>query len=151
MIDTKMKWRIVWLVMIGWLAASILTKPADAYKPYTKSPIDRLFTNQVIPANGSVTSDAIEVGFSEIQGFDWHVVPASGNPSINVVFLQCNLSTDTYSLWAPLDGSTVTNDVTITTARGGSGVLLSPSLLMKVRLNNTASQSANVTLRSLCQ
>lgn len=107
---------------------------------------------EVIAPNGSFTSPAYRVGESTSRhAISWDVVTASGNPSLNIIVLQSNTETGTYTQWATLDGSTITNNVTATTANGGSSLLLIPGKWRKYRVNNTGSQNTTPTFRGLAQ
>lgn len=137
-------WLAVLLVLLSALT------PASAHRGMIGSPVDL-----ALPANTAITTFASEttttpifVGDSDYFGIDWDVLPASGNPSVNVVILQSNNVNGPFTQWgSPLDGTSITNDVTITTTRGGSPLKMAPSGWIKYRINNTASVTVNVTIR----
>lgn len=139
-------------IFLSALLFAILTSHAFAHRGMIGEPVDLAVTanTTITTFQSATTSTAIFVGDSDYFGIDWDVLPASGNPSINVVVLQSNHKNGPFVQWgAPLDGTTVTNDVTITSTRGGTSLKLAPCGWLKYRINNTATVTANVTLRGL--
>lgn len=138
------------------LALLLAAAPLFAASPEIKGTFDILPSGAtaptVIAADGNFTSAALRVGESTSRhAISWDVVTASGSPSLNIIVLQSNTEDGTYSQWATLDGSTVTPNVTATTANGGSALLLIPGKWRKYRVNNTGTQNTTPTLRGLAQ
>lgn len=99
-----------------------------------------------------VYPNKIDVGLTAVQAFDWHVTPASGTASVNVIMLQSNSLDGPFTSWAtPLDGSTVVNNVTITSTIGGSPWRLTPGEWTQPYIRNSAAASVDVTLRIFTQ
>lgn len=108
--------------------------------------------NMTIDPSQTKVCDPVNVGDTQIQGWEWAAVPVSGNPSVNVIITQSNYPEGPFTEWSsPADGSTPTTNVTVTTSRGGSPWKWTPSRWVQYRLRNSAAVAVNVTVDSVCQ
>lgn len=135
------------------LVWAILATSAYAHKAQTGSPVDLMLpaNTQITPWGTATTPTAVFIGDADKFGIDWDFNPASGNPSVNVIILQANHKDGPFTQWTPIDGSTTTTDVTITSKRGGSSLKLSPSGWIKHQFNDTSGITVNVTPRGFHQ
>jgi hypothetical protein len=101
-----------------------------------------------LAAGASYTTRWLPIVGTTVRGVSWHLVPNSGNASVNIIILQANDSSDTAAQWSsPVDGTSVTTNQTLTTADGGSSIKISPSALVKFQVTNTAATTVTATLR----
>lgn len=141
------------------ILALVSCAPLGAHGPFPRHPVDYLratdgrpIANYTLDPGASVTSQSIEIGDSAYQAYDWHITPVSGSPAVQVIMLQCNDDGGPFTEWtAPLDGSSPTTTVTITTTSGGSPQKLTPSRWIRYRFVQLAGVSAQITARSFAQ
>lgn len=138
--------------LILLLVASLVALPALAgdYRVHDITPAGSVEFPVLAPA-GVFTSAPITMGDATAQGLSWYHVTASGSPSVNVIVLQANAVGDTLTQWSAPFAGTVTTDVTITTARGGSSLALASSRLVAFQVTNSGSQNVTPTMRLLAR
>lgn len=128
------------------LAASVLAQTrADVSGPFPILAPGVTVAPTLAANGGTYTSDVYKIGKTQFQALQWNVPALS--PSINVKVLQSNEENGTYSEWsAPLNGGTVTTNITITTVNGGSSMSWAPSDFVKFQVTNTGSADVAPTL-----
>ena len=130
------------------LAVLVLSAPAFAQDGVTNVTRPGYTTFPVLTAGQEFTTSPVTVVGATSFGLSWYHVTASGSPSVNVIILQANANGDGFTQWAtPVTGSAITNNVTLTTVRGGSALALSPSRLVSLRVINSGSQNVTPTMR----
>lgn len=155
---SKTHLNLVILLVLSFLASAfLLPERVDGYQPYIKLPnnhnsdistrdINILSGVSTVAAAALTTSTTLVVGIGTDVGFDWDINSAAAI-SLNVKCLQSNSPSGPWTLWADPDlgGLDTVNNVTVTTARGGTRLLLTGSTFAKLQFLNSGSQNVTVT------
>jgi hypothetical protein len=109
--------------------------------------VNLLSLTAVLAQNAFVDSEVIQFSGFERVGLDWDL-PAT--PNIKVEILQSNVQAGPFAKWSDpdLSGLNVTNDVTVTTQRDGTNLILSLSGFGRVRVTNLSVTALAITAKA---